>query len=68
MSHDTHHTFEKCRCVGQSKSGAAMQVVIDGVTRWVPESLIHEDSEAYKPGTSGTLVLPIWFCEKEGLV
>jgi len=39
----------------------------DGVERWIPKSVIDDDSEVYKMGTSGTLVVKQWFAEKEEL-
>jgi hypothetical protein len=40
---------------------------------WIPKSLIHDNSEVYSyssnPGENeGTLIIPRWFAEKEGLV
>lgn len=34
---------------------------------WVPKSQIHDDSEVYKQGHEGKLVLSQWFAEQEGL-
>jgi len=39
----------------------------DGVERWIPKSVIDDDSEVYKLGTTGTLVVKQWFAEKEEL-
>lgn len=63
-----HVEFTEVVCKKASKSGEAVLCTIDGVDRWVPKSLIHDDSEAYKPGTDGVLYLPEWFATKEGLV
>ena len=38
-----------------------------GAEIWAPKSVIHDDSEVYKMGTDGTLVVQRWFAEKEGL-
>ncbi len=35
---------------------------------WVPKSVIHDDSEVYKAGTDGQLIVKLWWAEKEGLV
>jgi len=35
---------------------------------WIPQSQITEDSEVYKLGTEGTLVVADWFAEKRGWV
>lgn len=34
---------------------------------WVPKSVVHDDSEVYKEGDTGTLIVARWFAEKEGL-
>lgn len=33
---------------------------------WIPKSVIHDDSEVYKPGTSGKLVVKSWWAEENG--
>lgn len=35
---------------------------------WVPKSQIHDDSETYKSGTNGTLIVTQWFAEQRGWV
>lgn len=35
--------------------------------RWVPLSVVHDDSDVYEPGTDGTLVVAAWWGRKEGL-
>lgn len=54
--------------VRESDSGLALLVSIEGKTHWIPKKLIHDDSETYKKGISGTLVVPEWFALKEGLI
>jgi len=34
--------------------------------QWVPKSQIDDDSEVYKLGTDGTLIVSEWFAEKRG--
>lgn len=46
----------------------ALQVVIDEKCRWIPKSLVDDNSEVWKKGDKGTLVVPEWFCVKEGWV
>mgnify|MGYP001617290261 FL=1 len=40
-----------------------------GSERWLPKSLVHEDSEVWDEENAGpgVLKLPLWFVEKEGL-
>lgn len=50
------------------ETAAALLCEIDGKKFWIPKSIIHEDSEVYKKGTEGTLIIPEWFAVKEGIV
>jgi hypothetical protein len=45
----------------------AILVDLDGEERWVPQSCVHADSEVWKEGQEGELVLTRWFADKEGL-
>lgn len=38
-----------------------------GNSKWIPQSVIHDDSEVYRTNTSGRLVVAFWWAEKEGL-
>lgn len=58
--------LEDCDCSEETK--LAIRINYDGKFWWIPKSLIHDDSEVYKKGTSGTLVIPEWFAAKEGLI
>jgi len=40
----------------------------DGKQQWVPQSQIHENSEVWKRGDMGPLVVTQWWAEKQGLV
>ena len=46
----------------------AILIEYEGVEKWIPQSLISDDSEVWKEGDTGTLVIPEWFARKEGLV
>jgi hypothetical protein len=45
----------------------AILVVCEGEEAWIPTSQIHDDSEVYKAGTEGTLVIPRWVAEMKEL-
>jgi len=47
------------------KDDGALYCKIDGNSYWIPKKLIHDDSEVYEEGTSGNLIIPEWFAEKE---
>ena len=39
----------------------------DGSEEWFPLSQIHDDSEVYQAGDSGTLIVSEWIAKKKGL-
>jgi hypothetical protein len=46
----------------------AILVMIDDKEVWLPKTQIHDDSEVYKAGTSGKLVITEWIATAKGLV
>jgi hypothetical protein len=54
-------------CVCSIATAKAILVVCEGEEAWIPSSQVHEDSEVYKPGTDGTLVIPRWVAEMKEL-
>ena len=51
--------------IRMSSSGLALLCRIHEREYWIPISLIDDDSEVYKPGNSGKLMIKAWFAEKE---
>jgi hypothetical protein len=35
---------------------------------WIPNSQVHDDSEIWKQGETGTLTITEWWANKEGLL
>jgi hypothetical protein len=64
--------IEDCKCERLSASGKAVLITRDGGSdyqaEWIPCALIRDESEAYKPGTDGVLVIPQWLAEEKGFV
>lgn len=58
----------QARAIRKSSSGAALLVEIDGKNHWIPQSQIHDDSEVWKPGDDGELVIPEWLAIEKELV
>jgi hypothetical protein len=52
----------------EAETDLAILCNMDGKKRWIPKSVVHEDSEVSSEGDIGTIVLMRWFAEKEGLV
>lgn len=55
------------KCSGRSRTGIALSITINGATRWVPFSVIHDDSEVFEPGHEGNVVVHEWWADKQGL-
>ena len=62
---DEKKTIKGATCVYNSKN--AIRVVSPEYSGWVPQSAVHADSEVYKSGQSGDLVVVAWFAEKNDL-
>lgn len=45
----------------------ALLCVIDGDEVWIPQSQIDDDSEVWKAGDKGTLVISDWIATQKGL-
>lgn len=59
------HEYERpVTCIGESARAAHVRRE-DGCNFWVPKSVIDDDSEVYKEGAEGKLVVADWFAEKE---
>lgn len=60
--------FEDVECV--KDTGAALLCIIDGKEKWIPKSVVSDDSEVYDADkhSDGTLIVHEWFAIKEGMV
>lgn len=63
-----HEKFEVADVQAVRETEAALLVVIENEDVWVPKSLIDDDSEVWKTGDKGILVVPEWFARKNGLM
>lgn len=64
------YRIEDAEGIRDSNSGKALLVSAPDFLEdeWIPHSQIHNDSEVYKPGTTGVLIVSDWFAEKKGWV
>jgi hypothetical protein len=46
----------------------ALLVEIGGEELWIPKSQIHDDSEVYREGDTGKLVITEWIAREKGLL
>ena len=68
MTRDDGETVEFEDVTALRESDLAICVRIDGEQHWIPQSQIHDDSEVWKSGQTGTLVITRWLAEQKGLV
>lgn len=52
----------------KSETAKALLVVVDGEEAWIPKGQIHDDSEVYRQGHTGTLIVSEWIAKQKGLV
>jgi hypothetical protein len=64
--------FRRVRCLRQTDG--AIYVVIPAVpgrraewSGWIPQSQVHDDSEVWREGDTGEIVLTRWIAERKGL-
>ena len=66
MSDETAE-IEDVHCVNTTEKAIRIRTAGDDYY-WIPQSVIHDDSEVFDIGDHGTLVVAEWFAVKEGLV
>jgi hypothetical protein len=52
----------------EAETDNALLCTIDGKNVWIPKSQIDDNSEVWKKGDEGTLVVSEWIAEEKGLV
>jgi len=64
------YTVENAEALKESDSGKALLVEAPDFDKpeWVPHSQIADDSEVYKVGHQGDLVVSNWLAEQKGWV
>ncbi len=58
--------FEDVECIAETP--VAIRVDIDGEKYWIPQSQVHDDSEVWRLGQKGKLVITRWIAEQKNLV
>lgn len=66
-SGDDPFALGEAKALGETEK--ALKVLLDGADEemWVPKSCVHDDSEVWKKGDEGKLVVKTWFAEKNAL-
>lgn len=67
MSREVEIAYINARCKVETTK-ALLCVLETGEDLWVPKSLIQSDSQVTGLWDEGELAVPLWFCEKEGVL
>ena len=62
---DPHEYDVRVECIQETPKSVLLRDLCDKEF-WVPKSVLHDDSEVYKMGDKGRLIVKTWFAEKEG--
>lgn len=65
MGNDDVEIFRNVRCIAETPK--AILVEINGQEYWIPQSQVDDDSDVYKEGDEGKLIIKAWLAEKLGL-
>jgi len=62
------YRIENVTVIHETDKAICVSAPIFDEDTWIPQSCVHEDSEVWKDGQEGDLVVKTWFAEKEGWV
>lgn len=60
------YEIEDAEIITNTDEAVLVRAPIFDEDQWIPFSQIHDDSEVYTRGDSGTLIINTWFAELKG--
>lgn len=60
------YEIENARCIRETEKAILVEAPDFDEPTWIPQSQVDDDSDVYKVGTSGTLIVSDWWAEKQG--
>ena len=59
-----------CHCISQSDKAICVigMEVTKGIAEWIPQSQVHADSEVYKRGDTGELIITGYWAQQKGWI
>ena len=66
MTEDEFVSFRNT--IATRATAKALLVEVEGKSVWIPQSQIHDDSEVFQVGDTGTLVISAWIARERDLV
>ena len=64
--HDATVSFDGVTALAETDK--AVLCLIDDEEVWIPQGQIHDDSEVWKKGDEGTLIVSEWIAMQKGLI
>ena len=58
--------IENAKCTAETDKAILVEAPDLDEQEWIPRSQIDDDSEVYKTGTAGDLIVSDWWAEKQG--
>lgn len=58
--------IDNAKCIYVKGAAILVEAPIFDEPQWIPFSQVDEDSEVYKKGDEGVLIVSDWLAEKEG--
>ena len=58
--------IDQAKCTGSTPSAIIVKAPFFDEPEWIPQSQITDDSEVWKVGDEGNLVITDWFAKKKG--
>jgi hypothetical protein len=62
------YTIDDAKCTHSTDKAILVSAPDLDEQVWIPQSQIDDDSEVYKKGTEGKLVVSDWFAQKRGWI
>jgi len=70
QEHDEKNVFAKgVKCVRHTNKAILIEIEGEGGKKsehWIPQSMVHADSDVYKAGDCGKLVISKWIAKERG--
>ena len=60
------YVIEDAECVHETEKAIFVEASVFDEPVSIPKSVIHDESEVWKDGQTGDLVVKMWFAEKKG--
>ena len=61
-------TIENCEIIKETSKAILVESENLDEETWIPQSQVHDDSEIWKEGQKGDLIISEWMAKKIGLI